>query len=110
MRPLLDKRGASRLFLAGIVVACVAACSRFFTQHVAVKRLPFANKLELNVVVNLPEGTALPVAASAVNQLGGLLREIPEVMAIQSCVDTDSPFNSIVENLRQWPWRRPARW
>jgi multidrug efflux pump subunit AcrB len=108
MRPLAQNRTLGRVFLVGIVVAFFAACSLLYTQAVAVKMLPFDNKPELNVVVNLPEGTALPQAANTVNRLAALLREIPEVTALQSYVGTASPFNfnGMVRHyyLREQPW------
>ncbi len=56
--------------------------------------LPFDNKPEFNVVVNMPEGTALPVTANVVQQLAEKIRaEIPEVTALQTYVGTASPFN-----------------
>ena len=106
--PLVTSRTLGWGFLIGIVVAFGAACSLFYTQAVAVKMLPFDNKPELNVVVNLPEGTALPEAANAVHELAALLREIPEVRSVQSYVGTASPFNfnGMVRHyyLREQPW------
>jgi multidrug efflux pump subunit AcrB len=108
VRPLVQNRGLAWGFLVGIVLAFFAACSLFYTQAVAVKMLPFDNKPEFNVVVNLPEGTALPEAANVINALGQLLREIPEVTAIQRYVGTASPFNfnGMVRHyyLREHPW------
>jgi multidrug efflux pump subunit AcrB len=108
IRPLVDRRDMRWAFLGGIIVAFFSACTLFYTQHVAVKMLPFDNKPEFNVVVNLPEGTALPEAANVVNRLAGLLREVPEVTAIQSYVGTASPFNfnGMVRHyyMREQPW------
>jgi multidrug efflux pump subunit AcrB len=74
-----------------------------------VKMLPFDNKPEFNVVVNLPEGTALPVTANVVQILAEKLREeIPEITAMQTYAGTASPFNfnGLVRHyyLRQMPW------
>ncbi|MGD8274572.1 MAG: efflux RND transporter permease subunit [Thiohalocapsa sp.] len=108
IQPLVEQRALRWAFLSGIIIAFVAACSLFYTQQVAVKMLPFDNKSEFNVVVNLPEGTALPEAANAVNRLAGLLRALPEVVALQSYVGTASPFNfnGMVRHyyLRKHPW------
>ncbi len=108
IRPLVRNRILGWGLLIGIILAFFAACSLFYTKAVAVKMLPFDNKPEFNVVVNLPEGTALPDAANAVNALGRLLRQIPEVTAIQSYVSTASPFNfnGMVRHyyLREHPW------
>ncbi|MGB5833605.1 MAG: efflux RND transporter permease subunit [Thiohalocapsa sp.] len=108
LRLLVNNRPLAWAFLIGILVAFFAACSMFYTQAVAVKMLPFDNKPEFNVVVNLPEGTALPDTANAVNRLSAELRTIPEVAALQGYVGTASPFNfnGMVRHyyLRQQPW------
>jgi multidrug efflux pump subunit AcrB len=96
-RPIVTPFVRSRL-LAWILFACVVlafllACSMFYTQAVTVKMLPFDNKPEFNVVINMPEGTALPVTANVAQSLAESLREIPEVTALQSYVGTVSPFN-----------------
>lgn len=46
-----------------IVIAFFAACALFYTKAVTVKMLPFDNKPGFNVVIDMPEGTALPVTA-----------------------------------------------
>jgi len=108
IRPLVNNRLAGWIFLGVIVTAFFAACTLFYTQAVAVKMLPFDNKPEFNVVVNLPEGTALPVTANVVNRLVGALRAMPEVTAVQSYVGTASPFNfnGMVRHyyMREHPW------
>ncbi len=108
IRPLVHRRGLRWAFLGLILIAFFAACSLFYTRAVAVKMLPFDNKPEFNVVVNLPEGSALPVTANAVNRFVGALRAMPEVTALQSYVGTASPFNfnGMVRHyyLRTLPW------
>jgi multidrug efflux pump subunit AcrB len=108
IRPLVHNRLLAWLFLAAIVIAFFAACTLFYTRAVAVKMLPFDNKPEFNVVVNLPEGTALPVTANLVMRLVGALRAVPEVRSLQSYVGTASPFNfnGMVRHyyLRGQPW------
>ncbi len=108
IRPLVRRRGLSWVFLVLIVIAFFAACSLFYTRAVAVKMLPFDNKPEFNLVVNLPEGSALPVTANAVNRMVGALRTMPEVTALQAYVGTASPFNfnGMVRHyyLRANPW------
>jgi multidrug efflux pump subunit AcrB len=91
--PFLHSRPLAWALLAVIVVAFLLACSMFYTRAVTVKMLPFDNKPEFNVVVNLPEGTALPVTANVVRRLAEALRSVPEVTALQSYVGTVSPYN-----------------
>jgi multidrug efflux pump subunit AcrB len=106
--PLLKNRRKGRLFLIGIFVAFFVACSLFYFQLATVKMLPFDNKPEFNVVVNLPDGTALPVTANVTRQLVDALKTVPEVTALQSYVGTASPFNfnGMVRHyyLREKPW------
>ncbi|VAW79372.1 Acriflavin resistance protein [hydrothermal vent metagenome] len=109
IRPLMNNRKLGILFLVGIIGLTAAVCAMFYFKLVAVKMMPFDNKPEFNVVVNMPEGTALPVTANAVRQLAAKIRsDMPEVTAIQTYVGTASPFNfnGLVRHyyLRQQPW------
>lgn len=108
MRPLCTNRVLGFGFLTLLIVATLLACAMFYTKAVTVKMLPFDNKSEFNVVVNMPEGTALPVTANITTQLAQRIREIPEVTAIQTYVGTASPFNfnGMVRHyyLRHQPW------
>ena len=106
--PLIDHPGRARLFRLGIWGAFLASCVLFYTTSVAVKMLPLDNKPEFNIVVNMPEGTALPVTANAVLRLAEKALEMPEVTAVQTYAGTASPFNfnGLVRHyyLRQQPW------
>ncbi len=108
MKPLCKNRKIGLSFLAILIVLTLLACSMFYTKTVTVKMLPFDNKPEFNVVINMPDGTALPVTANVTRQLAEKLREIPEVTALQTYVGTASPFNfnGMVRHyyLRQQPW------
>ena len=108
MLPLCTNRRYGLTFLFGLIIATLLACSMFYTNAATVKMLPFDNKPEFNVVINMPEGTALPVTANITQQLTEKLRIIPEVTAVQSYVGTSSPFNfnGMVRHyyLRQRPW------
>jgi multidrug efflux pump subunit AcrB len=112
-RPLVTPFIRSRL-LAWVLFFCVVAafilaCSMFYTQAVTVKMLPFDNKDEFNVVINMPEGTALPSTANVARRLTESLREIPEITALQTYVGTSSPFNfnGLVRHyyMRNEPWQ-----
>lgn len=91
--PLVNNRRLGIMFLVGIIGLTALVCVMFYTQTVTVKMLPFDNKPEFNVVINMPEGTALPVTANVAQQMAQQLREIPEVTELQSYVGTASPFN-----------------
>ena len=109
MHPLCSNRFYGKIFLFGLIGATLFACSMFYFKWVAVKMLPFDNKPEFNVVINMPEGTALPVTANVTHELVSVLRNIPEVTDLQSYVGTASPFNfnGMVRHyyLRQQPWQ-----
>ncbi|WP_049757856.1 efflux RND transporter permease subunit [Magnetococcus marinus] len=106
----LKSRAKGYGFLAGLVVVFFICCAMFYTTHVTVKILPLDNKPEFNVVVNMPEGTALFKTANLTQQLAKQIREnLPEVMALQTYVGTASPynFNGLVRHyyLRQDSWQ-----
>ena len=63
--------------------AFLLTCSFFYFKWVAVKMLPLDNKPEYAVVVDMPEGTALPVTANLVHQMAEKIRALPEVTAVQ---------------------------
>jgi multidrug efflux pump subunit AcrB len=106
--PFVHSRLLAWLLFAAVVAAFVAACSLFYTRAVVVKMLPFDNKPEFNVLINLPEGTPLTVTANVAHQLSESLRTVPEVTALQDYVGTVSPynFNGMVRHyyLRHKPW------
>jgi multidrug efflux pump subunit AcrB len=91
--PLLTGRRRSKLFLLGVAAATLASLVLFYTRNVTVKLLPFDNKSELAVVIDLPEGSALEdterVLMAAARRLAGL----PELTSIQAYAGTPAPFN-----------------
>ena len=70
--------------------------------------LPYDNKPEFAVVIDMPEGTALPATANLARAVAEQLREIPEVTALQTYTGTARPFdfNGMVRHyyLRADPW------
>lgn len=109
MLPLCNNRKYGLMFLYGLIAATFLACSLFYFNIVTVKMLPFDNKPEFNVVINMPEGTALPVTANVAQRLVSELKQIPEVTALQTYSGTSSPFNfnGMVRHyfLRKSPWQ-----
>jgi len=107
--PLVNSRRAGVLFLVGIIVATAMCCLLFYpTQWVPVKMLPFDNKPEFSVIINMPEGTALPVTANVATALADAVKDLPEVEAVQTFSGTAQPFNfnGMVRHyyLRQQSW------
>jgi len=106
--PLINNRKLGLLFLFSVIGITAALCATFYTQQVAVKMLPFDNKPEFSVIVNMPEGTAMPDTANVALQLAETVRQIPEVTAVQTYAGTAQPFNfnGMVRHyyLRQRAW------
>jgi len=91
--PLLASRGRSKQFLIAVGVATVAACSLFATKSVRVKLLPFDNKSEIEVVVDLPRGAALEETDRVLTAAAERLKDLPELTNIQVYAGTAAPFN-----------------
>ena len=106
--PLIEHRALGIGFLVAIIAATAGVCVLFYTQTVAVKMLPFDNKPEFSVVVNMPEGTALPETANALRLLAEKVKDLPEVTMVQTYAGTAQPFNfnGMVRHyyIRNRPW------
>ena len=106
--PLVQRKALGYAFLIGLVVLFFLCMLLFLTKDVRVKMLPLDNKPEFNVVINMPEGTALPDTANVTHRLAERLRRIPEIVSLESYVGTASPynFNGLVRHyyLRSKPW------
>jgi len=107
--PLIESKGKRRIFRLVMWSCFFLACSMFYTNLVTVKMLPLDNKPEFSVVLDMPEGTALPVTANTAHQMAEIIRKMPEVTALQVYVGTSRPFdfNGMVRHyyLRSQPWQ-----
>ena len=107
MTPFVASRRRSGLLL--LAVAALFGFSIFLavSGRVPLKMLPFDNKNELQVVVDLPEGSTLETTDAAVREIEAYLQTIPEVVNTVSIVGEGSPmdFNGLVRKyyLRQAP-------
>ena len=106
---MFNNRKKGNLFLYGIIAAFFLSCLMFYTTHVTVKMLPFDNKAEFQVAIDMPAGTALPETASFTNDVAEVIREFPEVVSLQTYVGASIPFdfNGLVRHyyLRMFPWQ-----
>ncbi|MBI3928408.1 MAG: efflux RND transporter permease subunit [Armatimonadetes bacterium] len=93
MHPLIHHRRWRMLFLAGTVLLLLGSFSLVGFKLVVLKMLPFDNKSEFQVLVNMPEGTTLEQTARVVRALGRQIALVPEVTNYQSYVGTSSPYN-----------------
>ncbi|HSE59558.1 MAG TPA: efflux RND transporter permease subunit [Nitrospiraceae bacterium] len=91
--PLLRRPLLTYALLAVVVALMLGSSALFYTRHVAVKMLPFDNKSELQLVIDMPEGTTLEETARVAKTLTQFIRRVPEVRDYQAYVGTASPFN-----------------
>jgi multidrug efflux pump subunit AcrB len=80
-------------FLGGVVFLLLGSCSLFYLQFVKVKMLPFDNKSEFQIIVDMPNGTTLEETARVAGALATATLDQPEVVNLQTYVGTASPFN-----------------
>ena len=92
-RPLLRGRTRSKVFLLTVGALTLASCALFATKDVRVKLLPFDNKSEIQVVVDLPRGSSLEETDRVLTAAAERLRDLPELTSIQAYVGTAAPFN-----------------
>lgn len=91
--PLIATRARARMLLIGVGVATLVACSFFAFKFVTVKLLPFDNKSELQVVLDMPEGTTLEATQRVLLQASEIAKALPEIVSIQVYAGTSAPFN-----------------
>ena len=95
-RPLLDeRRGARNRTLLGAAVATLIAVSMALPMLglVVLKMLPFDNKSEFQVVVDMPAGTPVEQTAAVLRELGAYIARQPEVTDYQAYAGTAAPIN-----------------
>jgi multidrug efflux pump subunit AcrB len=93
MTPLIQKPLWRYGFLALVVILLLGAISLVAVKFVRVKMLPFDNKSEFQVVVDMPEGTTLEETAALTREIGEVIRKVPEVTDYQMYVGAASPYN-----------------
>ncbi len=80
-------------FLLGVVFLLLASLSLIFFKAVRVKMLPFDNKSEFQVIVDMSEGTPLEQTAAVTREIGDYIATVGEVTDYQMYVGTASPYN-----------------
>jgi multidrug efflux pump subunit AcrB len=91
--PVVRSRTSAWTFLMCVGVATLLACALLATKSVTVKLLPFDNKSELAVVVDLPRGSTLEDVERTLFSIGDAARQLPEVRSIETYAGTPAPFN-----------------
>ncbi|MDH6304010.1 multidrug efflux pump subunit AcrB [Parabacteroides sp. PF5-5] len=98
--PFLENRKYRWGFMIGLTVILLATFSLFYTKAVPVKMLPFDNKNEFQVVIDMPEGTTLERTAAVTKELAVYLSRNEKVTNYQTYVGTSAPisFNGLVRH------------
>ena len=91
--PLLERpvKRIAMLLLVGLLLGMAVLLLPF--KKVTVKMLPFDNKSELQVIIDMPEGSTLEETAALTSELGEYLKTVPEVTDYQAYIGTAAPYN-----------------
>ncbi|KAF0187750.1 MAG: cation/multidrug efflux [Desulfobulbaceae bacterium] len=93
MDPLLSSGSARLLFFVVIISLLLATCSMVYFGLVKVKMLPFDNKSEFQVILNMPEGSTLEHTSRVALEMAESIRKDPAVVNYQIYAGTASPYN-----------------
>ena len=98
--PLLNSSAKRNLMFAITIFLLLGSVAMFFTKSVAVKMLPFDNKNEFQVVIDMPEGTTLERTAVVTKEIAQYLSTVPEVVDYQNYIGASAPitFNGLVRH------------
>ena len=93
MTPLIESPFWRWPFLLGVVVLLIAACGLIAVGWVRVKMLPFDNKSEFQVIIDMPESATLEQTSRVALEMGDYLKTVNEVVDYEIYVGTAAPFN-----------------
>jgi multidrug efflux pump subunit AcrB len=93
MTPLIHSPGWRYSFLLLVVLLLLAAMSLIAFKFVRVKMLPFDNKSEFQVIIDMPEDSTLENTAALTREIGDSLRSVPEVTDYEMYIGTAAPYN-----------------
>ena len=93
MNPLIQRPRTRGIFLIAICGLLLAAMGTVAVGWVKVKMLPFDNKSEFQIILNMPEGSSLENTARVAREMAGVVRREAEVTDYQIYAGTASPFN-----------------
>ena len=98
--PFLESRKKRWIFMVSLAVVLLSSFVLFFTKSVPVKMLPFDNKNEFQVVVDMPEGTTLERTAAVTKELANYISNNDKVTTYQTYVGASAPisFNGLVRH------------
>ncbi len=93
MEPLLGHRGWRVIFFASILALLMGAISMVYFGLVKVKMLPFDNKSEFQIILNMPEGSTLEHTNRVAMEMAEAVRRDPTVINYQIYAGTAAPYN-----------------
>jgi multidrug efflux pump subunit AcrB len=93
MGPLIASARARAIFLGGVAILLLGAAALVPLELVTMKMMPFDNKNEFQVVIDMPEGTALETTARAASALATAALEEETVVNVQHYVGVSAPYN-----------------
>jgi multidrug efflux pump subunit AcrB len=93
MTPLIASAKRRYQFLAALVVLLLVSMALVGIGWVKVKMLPFDNKSEFQIILNMPEGSSLESTAQAAREIAAAVRTEPEVTDYEIYAGVASPFN-----------------
>ncbi|EXL07859.1 MAG: efflux RND transporter permease subunit [Pseudaminobacter sp.] len=92
-RPLLASKARSWIFLLAVGVLTLGSLALFYTQAVTVKLLPFDNKSELSVIIDLPEGASVEATDAVAQDVAAIVLAMDEVVSVQTHAGAAAPFD-----------------
>ncbi len=92
-RPILKSRARAWAFLVVVGFATLASMGLLYTEQVTVKLLPFDNKSNLQVVVDLPKGSSVEDTNRSLQEIVKRLATVPEIVSFQTYAGTAAPFD-----------------
>ncbi|MEZ5675882.1 Multidrug efflux pump subunit AcrB [Thalassovita litoralis] len=92
-RPVLKSKGISLAFLLITAALSFGSLGALYTKDVTVKLLPFDNKSELAVVIDMPEGSSVEATDAVAQAVARKVMDLPEVISAQTHAGSAAPFN-----------------
>ncbi len=101
--PLLDDRRKGKLVLWLVLGLFIGAALLPVMRLVPLKLLPFDNKNEIQIVIDMPESSSLENTAALARRVSAQVSQVPEIRAVAAYVGTPSPidFNGMVRRYYQ---------
>ncbi len=93
LTPLIENREKRAKSMKIVLILLALSFLLIPLKLVQFKMLPFDNKSEIQVMVDMPEGTTLEQTAMVTQELGKYIQTIPEVTNYQTYIGTSAPYN-----------------